>query len=138
MTPTEGLNLALDVENGIVTPAPARYIGLFGNNYTPILTDTGATFPTAAGELTTQYDEATRPLYVPAAASGGRADNSASLPTFTFNTTVNVFGCFLITGSSAKADLTGILRSAVLFASPRTYVAGETLSPPYYLIAQNL
>ena len=135
MTPTEGLNFRQDVINGLVAPTPC-YIGLFSGNYTPIITDTGATFPTNAVEAV-DYAETARVLFVPSASTAGEADNSADVAVFTFTDTVTVHGAFLIT-TSAKADLTGVLVNATRFTAPKTYVSGDVLRLPWYLLAENV
>jgi hypothetical protein len=136
MIPTEGLNFINDVTNGIEAATPF-YIGLFSGNYTPVLTDTAATFPAAASELTTEYEEATRPLYDPAASSGGLFDNSASPAVFTFLETVTVYGGAIFT-TNTKGGTTGKLIKATLFTEPKTYAAGDVLNLPWYQITENL
>jgi len=121
--PTEGKNFLLDVANGFTAPV-SFYLMLFTNNYTPLAASVGSTFPTLAGELTTQYDEATRQLFSGAAAASGSSSNTASKAVFTINTEVIVYGAALLT-TSAKADLTGKLIAAGKYDTPKTYVAGD-------------
>ncbi len=123
LLPTEGANHALDVLLHQATQIATWYIGLYEGNYTPLLTDTAATFPASATELTT-YAEASRVAFVESAASGGVSSNAASKAEFTSNSNKIIYGGF-ITSASAKGATSGILLSAVKFSSPKTFDSGD-------------
>jgi len=127
LAPTEGLNHILDVvfKNG--ANFATWYIGLFSGNYTPVAGDTMATFPGAATEITAQYDESTRQEWVEGVIASGALDNVGTEAVFTFNADVTVRGGFM-GSSSAKGATTGILISAVKFASPKAMTDGATLT----------
>jgi len=132
MRSTQGLNYW---NNAVMAQQPL-YVGLYKGNYTPILTDTISTFPTVAEELTTEYDEATRPVFVYGASVNGIVDNTASPAVFTFNTSVRVYGAFLST-SSTKGDLTGYLCDAQLFTAYKDFVDTDVLNHTYELVMVN-
>ena len=125
--PTEGMNYLLDSAQGKTAVLPF-YMLLFTNNYTPLAGSVGATFPTLAGELTTQYDEATRQLFNGSVAADGITSNNASKAVFTMNTDIQVFGAALIT-TPTKNDLNGLLIAAGVFSTPKNYV---TLDQPNF------
>lgn len=93
--------------------------------YTPLPTDTAANLPADATECTT-YNGATRPLLVFAANGAGIVDNSASRAELTFSATKTVQGVF-ISSNPAKGAVTGVVPSAVRFASPKPVTAGDIL-----------
>lgn len=127
----EGLNSLLDVYlNGDGTAKiPAWYVALFEGNYTPLATVTAATFTAAATECTA-YDEATRVLWVDAAASAQQITNTASKATFTMNATKTIYGAALIS-ASAKSATTGTLFAASRFSVSRAVVDNDQLLITY-------
>lgn len=116
--PEEGRNHVLDVALNGATQVLSWYLLPFGNAYTPQDTDTAATFPALAGELT-GYAGATRIEINTATASGGVVDNAANRAEFDFTTDTTVRGMALIS-TPTKGAASGILLSAVLLASPKT------------------
>jgi hypothetical protein len=128
LVPTEGLNHILTVLLKGTSQISPWYIGLYGNNYEPQASDTMATFPGGgvAGEITSEYDEATREEFVEGVVAAGAVDNSASPAEFTFNQADTVYGGF-IGSSSTKGSTTGVLLSAVKFASPKSMSADGVL-----------
>lgn len=125
LMPMEGANHTI---NGLLhggTQVATWYIGLYSGNYTPQLGDTAATFPGSATELTT-YAESARVAFVESAASGGVSDNSANKAEFTSNANATVYGGFIVS-ASAKGATSGVLLSAVKFASPKTFNSGDVL-----------
>lgn len=136
MIVTTGLDYFNDVRLGVI-PAVDLYIALFEANRDPELTDTAATFPSAALEITTEVAEATRVLFVPSASVNGISSNSASPAVFTFNNTITVVGGALFT-ASAKGVTTGALIQATRFSAPKTYSAGDVLNLVWYLPTGNL
>jgi len=77
------------------------------------------------------YDEATRPEWLPGAPSA-RATSNATRMTFTINATRTIQGIFLTSGS-AKNGTTGTLWSAVEFDTPRAVASGDELRIAYTL-----
>lgn len=119
LIPTEGLNHMLATEFAGGTPVATWYIGLYEANYTPVAGDTAATFVGLATETTT-YTEATRRAFVPGAVAGGSVSNTASKAEFTSSANKTVYGAFM-TSAAAKGATSGVLISAVKFASPKTF-----------------
>lgn len=126
LVPTEGLNHFLNVVLKGAGQVTTWYIGLYGNNYDPQATDTMATFPGTAGEVTTQYTEATREEFVEGTVAAGAVDNSASPAEFTFTETDTVYGGF-ISSVSTKGSTSGTLLSAVKFATAKSMAADGVL-----------
>lgn len=118
LMPTEGMTHMLNTQFHGGTQVTAWYLGVFGNNYTPVLGDIAATFPGVAGEITTLYDEATRVAFNESAASNGAIDNAANRAEFTFNGAATVYGGFM-SSAAAKGATSGVLASVVRFASPK-------------------
>lgn len=128
----QGLDLFLtgSLLNGTVFPN--WYIAPFKNNYTPQAGDTGADLPTVgkANEATTEYTQATRVLWAGAAPVAQTTSNTASPATFTFNTTVNIYGGFIISGST-KGSTANTVVAASLFNSLRPMDNGSQLNIVY-------
>jgi hypothetical protein len=101
------------------------YVGIFGNDYTPLAADTMSSFITSAGEIIT-YDETTRPAFTPDAVAAGLLSNFDAPAEFTFNDDDDVYGGF-ICSSSVKSSGSGMLLSAAQFTSPRSVLDGEGL-----------
>ena len=121
----EGLTSMLGVHLGGATQITSWFLGLFEGNYTPVLTDTAATFATAATE-TTAYTGTARQAFTPASATGQAITNSASKASFTFNATKTLYGAFLASASAQNA-VTGVLFSAAKFATPKTVANNDQL-----------
>lgn len=121
----EGLTSMLGVALGGATQIATWYLGLFEGNYTPVVTDTAATFATAATE-TTAYTAATRQQFIPAAAAAQSITNSASKAAFTFNASKTLYGGFLASASAQNAT-TGVLFSAARFATPKAVSINDQL-----------
>ena len=135
----EGLNYTLDSAFSGGAPISAWYIGLFKNNYTPQAADVASTFPGVgvANEATTEYTEATRPLWVEAGVVSQVITNSASPAVFTFNTPVNIYGAFLAS-LNTKATTSGKLSAASKFASVRAMLAADVLNVTYTLTISSI
>lgn len=114
---TEGRNHHLNVVYNQAAQIPTWYIGVFEGNYTPLATDTAATFPSAATECVA-YDETTRQAFVEATSTAGLITNAASKAVFTFNAIKTIYGGFLAS-ASAKSATTGILMAAARFSPSR-------------------
>lgn len=127
----EGINSILNVYFGGATQITAWYLGLFGGNYTPVATDTAATFSTSASESTI-YTASTRQAWVAPSggASGQSTTNTASRAAFTFNAAGTIYGAFL-QSSAVISGLTGVLVSAAQFSSPKTVAVNDQLLLSY-------
>jgi hypothetical protein len=134
----QGLNYILDAALSGATPATTHYIGLFKNNYTPVAGDTAALFPGGgvASEANTEYNEATRPTWSEAGVSAKVITNSASPAAFTFNTSVTIYGAFLVS-TNTKAGTTGVLIAASKFGASRALINGDVLNVTYTLTASS-
>lgn len=117
LMPDVGIHHALDVLLNGASQVTQWYLLPFGNNYTPQPTDTSATFPALAGEITA-YAGATRPAIVTGAAAGGAVTNDANRVELDFPATTTVQGAAIIS-TPTKGAAAGILLSAVKFASPK-------------------
>lgn len=125
LLPIEGINHILNVTMHQGTQVPTWYIGLFEGNYTPLSTDTAATFPGFATETQT-YNEGTRQAWVEGAAVSGAMDNTGNLAQFTSNALKTVYGGF-ISSNPVLGATTGTLLSVVRFSSPKTFDVGTVL-----------
>ena len=125
LMPIEGVNHML----GVLLKGGSQYtswaIGLFEGSYTPTIADTMATFPGDATECTA-YESATRMGFTAGDVAGGTASNSAAAAEFVFTADKTVRGGF-IASSGVKGGTTGVLLSAVRFASPKVISSGGTL-----------
>lgn len=125
LVPAEGLNYILGAATKGVTQTSNWYVGAYEGNYTPVGTDTAATFVASATE-STAYSETVRQTLTLGTVSAGAADNSASPAQFTFTANKTIYGGF-ISSSAAKGGTTGTLLSAVKFASAKTLAADDIL-----------
>lgn len=130
----EGLTDILDVALSNGTQKSTWYVGIFKNNYTPVAGDVASTFAGVgvANEVTTEVDETTRPTWTDAGVSAKSVTNSASPAVFTANTSVSVYGAFLISNNT-MGGLTGTLCAASKFASVRSLVNTDVLNITYTL-----
>jgi outer membrane protein assembly factor BamB len=103
------------------------YVGVFGNDRTPLYSDTSSDLPDY-GELTS-FDETTRQLWIPAAETNGTLESSANPAVFTAASDLTVRGVFLST-SSVFGSTAGVLMSAVLGPSPETLSTDAQLRVP--------
>jgi hypothetical protein len=131
----EGLIYALGTSLGSVPQKTNWYMGLYSNNYTPVAGDTGATIVASAAEVTTAYDEGTRPVWTPTATTSKTAENLAQ--TFTFNTPTTVYGGMIISGAT-KGSTTDTLFCATKFAAARNFQAADILQLTYKIIISDV
>ena len=132
----EGLNHMLDVAVHGKTLISPFYCVMFEDDYTPLAADDYA----APGFTeTTAYDEATRPEYEEAAASGQSITNSANKAVFTIDATKTMYGAALMGGSSTKSNATDaathVLLCAAAFAASRAVVDDDVINLTYTLSA---
>jgi hypothetical protein len=126
---TEGLNHMLNVAFFSATPITAWFLGLFENDYTPLI---GDTYAVPGFTESSAYDEAARIAYVPAEATTKVTTNVASKATFTISATKTMYGAFLCgggTGADTKSDVAGggILFAASKFAAAKDVVDNDVL-----------
>lgn len=135
----EGLAHILNVAMGS-TPKPTGYhIALFNGTAAPTSNWTAATFPSMAGEITSQtegYDASIRPQWSPesAIAQMPMIDNTERLASIMITTAsqLTVQGAALLT-SSAKGSTSGVLISATKYTSPRIFQNGDIFQIGYRL-----
>lgn len=125
-----GLNHILDVTFHGTTAVSPWYIGLYSNTYTPLAGDLSSDLGTSYTQITTAYDEATRPEYEEAAAAAKVTTNVLNRATFTFNTTATVAGAFLIS-DSVKTNATGTMIAASAHSPSRSMLALDELLVKY-------
>lgn len=126
----EGINHALNVIFSGATQVTTWYIGLFGNNYTPVTGDAAASFPATAGEVTAQYSESARPAYVEAASTAKSITNAANKATFTAASGFTAYGAFL-SSVATKGGTSGVLMAASRFSTVKTLAAGDQVVVTY-------
>ena len=129
VTTDEGLNAMLDIMFHGSTQITTWYIGLFEDNYTPLVTNT---YASPGFTESTAYDEANRVAYNEAAASSKVTTNSANKATFTINATKTIYGAFLVgggTGANTKSDTAGggVLFASSQFAASKSVVDNDVL-----------
>lgn len=103
----EGLNGDLDIMFHASTQITTWYCVISETNTTPAA---AMTYAVPSFTEWQAYDEATRPEYVEAAASGKSITNSANKAVFTANATKTLYGAGLVGGGSAattKANTAG-------------------------------
>lgn len=110
----QGLDHILGVEFAGVAQITTWYMAPFGNNYTPVGTDTAASIVANAGEVTS-YTGSSRVPYVGTEGSQ-QVTNGGAPSSFTFNADATIYGAFLIS-SSAFGATSGVLFAASPFGS---------------------
>ena len=103
----EGLEHALGVAFSGVTQVTDWHIGIYNTNTTPA---SNMTYGTPVFTESTNYSEATRPVWTEAGVSSKSITNSASKASFTMATSETIYGAALIGGGSAattKGDSAG-------------------------------
>ena len=113
----QGLTALLNIMLAGGAQITTWYLGLFSGNYTPVATDTAASFTSNATE-TTGYTAGARQAFVPATTTNQSISNAASQASFTFNATQTIYGAFL-TSSGVISGTTGTLFSAAQFATSK-------------------
>lgn len=122
----EGFDYMLDSAIGLDAKIPNFYMGIFEAAYTPLITDTAATFPAAATECTA-YTGSSRKAWTANHADGGILDNVGHEAQFTMNANKTIYGGFIASGQ-AKGATTGKLISAAMFNSPQVAASGNVLT----------
>ena len=122
----EGINHILNVEFKGATQVTSWYMNLFTYNYTPVVGDTAASFPTTAGEATMQISEGARQAFNPATSTAQSLTNTASKATFTAATTFTAYGAGVYS-SAVKGGTSGVLFCASKFPTAKSLEAGDQL-----------
>ena len=125
----EGLNALLDIMFHGATQITTWYVLIFESDTTP---SASTTYATPVFTESTAYDEATRPEYNEAAASGKVTTNSANKATFTMNATKTIYGAALVGGGTdadTKGDAAGggTMYCAAKFASSKSVENADVL-----------
>ena len=122
----EGVNHLLNVGFNGATQVTNWYVNLFSNNYTPLITDTAASFPLPAGEVTTQISEGARQAYVEAPSTAKSISNAANKAVFTAASAFTAYGAEL-TSVSTKGSTSGILFAAGKFPTAKPLEVDDQL-----------
>lgn len=101
------------------------YIGIYEGNYTPVSGIKAVDIAATASE-STAYTPTTRVEFNEGAVAAGSVDNSANRAEFAMTLNKTIYGGF-IGSAQARGATTGVLISAVRFASPKVLSAGDTL-----------
>ena len=127
--PTVALNYMLAAAAQGGAQYATWYLGLFGNNYQPIATDTMVTFMAECGEIKSYDGTARQTITLPAVANA-TLTTLADPNVFEFAAGVTVRGAF-ISSTPAWDGTTGIILSVGLFPSPEVINAnGGALRVP--------
>lgn len=130
----EGLNYILNAAYEGSSQSSSWYIGIFKGNYAPQADDTAANI-TARSTEATEYTETTREIWTtPGPTTTETLTNSAARATFTINSSITVYGAFLV-NNATKSGTTGILSSVSQFAASRALVATDELLVTYTVTA---
>lgn len=105
------------------------YIGIIDNASFSALSATDTMASHVGWQELTEYDEATRVAWAPAAAAT-RAVSNSTVRNFTFNATKTVKGIF-ITDTSTKGGATGVLWATGTFPSTVNVVDNDIISITY-------
>lgn len=108
---------------GATSKKAGFYVALYAGAISPAANWTAANFASTASEITSGsegYSQATRPQWVPAAATTPQIDNYASKAAFTIVTAsiLNVNGVALLS-ESTKGSTSGVLDAATRYGSTR-------------------
>jgi hypothetical protein len=130
---TEGLNHMLNVAFFDETPIASTgwFLGLFEDDYTPLITDTYAVPGFTESEA---YDELTRIAFVPAIADARIITNVASKATFTISATKTMYGAFLCGGGTDADTKSDVLGGGILFAASKFAAAKEVVDNDVLMI----
>lgn len=136
---TEGCNYLLATGIGAGSQSTVFYIAPFSGNVSIVDTLTAATFASTVTELTTQYSEATRPVFTESVPANKALDNTANPAIITAATTnVSIWGAGILSAST-KGATTGVCLAAAKYATARTLPSiGDTLGIKYSLTLSNV
>lgn len=128
----QGLDHILSVEFSGAAQVTAWYLAPFTGNYTPVATDTAGSISSNSTE-SVAYTSTTRVPYVNVEANQ-QVTNAASTANFTFTSSANIYGAFLVSAPT-KNSTSGILFSAAQFTAPKNVSSGDQLLLTYQFAA---
>ncbi len=128
----EGLNHMLNVTFNGTTAIGTWYMGLFEDDYTPLITNTYASPGFTESEA---YDEAARVAFVEAEATAKVTTNVANKATFTINATKTIYGAFLCGGGTDPTVKSNTAGGGVLFASSKFATAKSVVDNDVLLVS---
>jgi hypothetical protein len=136
---TEGMAKLLNIIFHDISKAASHvwYVGIFKNNVTPALADTGAKLGSgnAYGECQdADYDDplTNRPSYVTEDTATAVITNVNSKAHFVMNASITVYGAFLV-DTAAKTNTSGTLMCAKRFGTPRAVIADDEIYVTYQI-----
>ena len=136
---TEGMAKLLNIIFHDVAKAAAHiwYVGIFKNNITPALADTGAKLGSgnAFGECQdADYDDplTNRPAYTTEDTATAVITNVNAKAHFVMNASITVYGAFLA-DAAAKTSAAGVLMCAKRFGTPRAVIADDEIYVTYQI-----
>lgn len=130
----QGLNKLLNVQFQGATQITTWYLDLIATGATLAAADTYASHAGWSYTTTTNYSNATRPAWAPAASTAQSSTNAATVD-FTIVATCTINGIAVVAGSSTKGDSasgSGVLWSTGSFpGGEQALVNGDTLKVTY-------
>lgn len=136
---TEGMAYLLNIIFHDISKAASHiwYVGIFKNNVTPALADTGAKLGSgnAYGECQdADYDSplTNRPAYTSEDTTTAVITNVNAKAHFVMNASITVYGAFL-TNTAAKTNASGVLMCAKRFGTPRAVIADDEIYVTYQI-----
>lgn len=137
LTVTEGLNDILTQYFKGSSYTAGWFVGLINNAGFSALAagDTAAQIGGSNGWAESAgYSNSTRPALTLGSASAGSIDNTASKAVFTINTTVTIYGGFVV-NNSTKSGTSGKIYGEAAFSTTRSLLNGDTLTVTVSLTA---
>lgn len=134
--PAEGRNYLIGAAVGTTPRVTDWYIVLLEGDYTPQDDDKASNIVARATEITA-YSEGTRQVLVRSPVVNGTISNAGNVAkvTLTANKTLR---CVALVSSATKGSGTGILLAVERLTAPRAYAAGDVISLPIEIAAENV
>ena len=131
----QGLNYLLGATLAGGAQITTWYIGLFSGNYTVLATDTASNIASASTEVTA-YTAGARQVWTPnsSSPSGQSTSNSSAQASYTFNSSITVYGGFMIS-SATISGTGGTLFSGAQFGASKAVVSGDIMQLTYIFTA---
>ena len=131
----QGLNYMLGATLAGGSQITTWYIGLFSGNYTVLATDTASVIASNSTEATA-YTAGARQAWTAnsSTVTGESTSNSSAQASFTFNSSITVYGGFLIS-SATLSGTSGTLFSGAQFGASKAVVSGDILLLTYTFTA---
>lgn len=126
---TEGKNSLLDIMFGAVTQITSWYVGLIDNSGFSALSSADVMASHAGWAEFTNYSQAARVQWSPAAASGGAVSNTSSL-VFDITGTGNLYGGF-VCSNSTKGGTIGKLWATAPFNTVKPVANADQIKLTY-------